>query len=101
MNRFLEVDINSNLFMADLDAFVVAEEFFTFTVETFKIDIFEVLLVDLVDLDIEITLVEITADLEVAGFVVCTGYGALIVDNKCTCSLENTILDDALGKNYT
>ena len=84
--------------MADLDAFVVAEEFFTFTVETFKIDIFEVLLVDLVDLDIEITLVEITADLEVAGFVICTGYGAVVENNECTCTLDNTILDDALGK---
>ena len=84
--------------MADLDAFVVAEEFFTFTVETFKIDIFEVLLVDLVDLDIEITLVEITADLEVAGFVICTGYGAVVENNACTCTLDNTILDDALGK---
>ena len=83
--------------MADLDAFVVAEEFFTFTVETFKIDIFEVLLVDLVDLDIEITLVQITADLEAAGFVVCTGYGALIVNDVCTCTLENTILDETLG----
>ena len=84
--------------MADLDAFVVAEEFFTFTVETFKIDIFEVLLVDLVDLDIEITLVQITADLEAAGFVVCTGYGGLIVNDECTCSLANTILDKDLGK---
>lgn len=84
--------------MADLDAFVVAEEFFTFTVETFKIDIFEVLLVDLVDLDIGITLVEITAKLEEAGFVICTGYGASVVDGKCECSLENTILDEALGR---
>ena len=84
--------------MADLDAFVVAEEFFTFTVETFKIDIFEVLLVDLVDLDIEITLVQITADLEAAGFVVCTGYGALIVNDECTCTLDSTILDEDLGK---
>ena len=84
--------------MADLDAFVVAQEFFSFTVETFKIDIFKILLVDLIDLEIEITLLEITADLEVAGFVVCTGYGAVIEDNECTCTLENTILDAALGK---
>ena len=84
--------------MADLDAFVEAEEFFTFTVETFKIDIFEVLLVDLVDLDIEITLLEITAGLEAAGFVVCTGYGARVIDGECECTLENTIIDKALGK---
>ena len=95
---FLGIDINSNLFMADLDAFVVDNGFFAFTEETFRIDIFEILLVDLVDLEIEITLLEITADLEVAGFIVCTGYGAVIVDNECTCTLENTILDAALGK---
>ena len=84
--------------MTDLDAFVVAQGFFSLTVETFKIDIFDILLVDLVDLEIEITLTEITADLEVAGFVICTGYGASIVDGECTCSLPNTILDEALGK---
>ena len=55
-----------------------------------------------IESDAELSILEITEDLQIARrfsrAIICNGPGAVIVDNKCMCSLNNTVLNNAIGK---